>query len=734
MTLATHQKTRSTIRSTVLTFLFKHARRFPQWFALGSLLALSLVSSQAQLVEVGDGSPGPVKAQHLTAELTALGPQIAAGGTLQAGLVLTLEEGWHVYWVNAGDSGEPPAVKWTLPAGITAAPMQFPPPSRLPLGPLMDYGYEDQVAYPILLTAASSARPGKVRLDAHVTWLVCAAQCFPGKAHLSLDVDIVPAAQAASLAKPALVGALGQAIKSLPAALPEAMHATAIGDTKQIALTLRTGGREEDAEFYPFNPEQIDDAADQQEESLPDGIRLVLNRSAYSTALPKTLHGLVKLSDSESYDLTVPVTPGVIAPVVAGRKSGAPAAAPDVTLVGELGLAFLGGLVLNLMPCVFPVLFLKGLALVNSSTEEKRRQRLHGLTYALGILVSFWTVVGALLVLRAGGRQVGWGFQMQSPGFVAVLATLVFFLGLSLAGQFELGLSLTSTGGELTQKHGFAGSFFTGVLATVVATPCMGPLLGAAVGFALSQPVALTFLIFTFLALGLALPYLLLTLQPQWTSILPRPGAWMEVLKQLTAVPLFATAIWLAWVYGQLYGTDGLNRMALLLLSFLVLAIAGWALGRWPARWGSMVAAILLIILALILPLRRPAIETQSWQPWSPENLMVARASGEPVFIDFTAAWCLSCKVNEAAVLRSAEIEHKFAKGHFKLLKADWTQYDPQITAELAGVNRSGVPTYIIYPAGKDSNADVLPELLTKDIVSSAIDRDMLLGTTRGAR
>ena len=688
--------------------------------------------ARAQIVEVGDGGPGPVKAEHLTAELTSLRPQIAAGGTLQGGLVLTIEEHWHVYWVNAGDSGEPPKITWTLPKGITAGPMQFPAPQRLPLGPLMDYGYEDQVAFPFTLTAAPNLKPGKVHLDARVTWLVCAAQCLPGKAHLGLDVDVVPGPQP----DPPLVGALGQSINGLPSPLPDKMSASAVGDAHSIAVTLHTGDREEDAEFYPFDQEQIDNAADQQVESLPDGIRVVLRRSSDSTALPKTLHGLIELGGNENYEFTVPVAPGVVAPVAATAKSGdAPApATTDVTLVGELGLAFLGGLVLNLMPCVFPVLFLKGLGLVHSSTEEKRRQRLHGLVYTLGILVSFWAVVGILLILRAGGRQVGWGFQMQSPGFVAVLSAMVFFLGLSLAGQFELGLSLTSAGGDLARKQGFAGSFFTGVLATVVATPCMGPLLGAAVGFALSQSIALTFLIFTMLALGLALPYLLLTMQPQWTSLLPKPGAWMEVLKQLTAVPLFATAIWLAWVYGQLFGPeDGLNRMALLLFSFLILAIAGWALGRWPARWSSLAAAVLLIVIALFVPLRHQTVEAQTWQPWSPDTFATARASGDPVFIDFTAAWCLSCKVNEAAVLRSADIESKLAKGHFKLLKADWTQYDPRITAELASVNRSGVPTYVIYPAGKNANADVLPELLTKDIVSKAIEKDLLLSTAQNS-
>ncbi len=680
----------------------------------------------AQLVEVGDGGPGPVKAQHLTAEMTALRPQIAAGGSLTAGLVLTLEEHWHVYWVNAGDSGEPPRITWTLPAGITADPPQFPPPQRLPLGPLMDYGYETQVAFPMQLHAASNLKPGKVHLDARVSWLVCAAQCLPGKAHLGLDVEVVPG----PLSDPPIVGALGAAIASLPKPMPATMTVAATADGKALGLTVHTGKKEAEAQFYPFDADQIDNAAAQGVEPLRDGVRVVLRRAPDTAALPKSLHGLLELAGGTSYDFTVPVTAGTVVPVTAAVKQ-APASEGvgfGATLFGELGLAFGGGLLLNLMPCVFPVLFLKGLALVHSSTEEKQRQRLHGLVYTAGILLSFWAVVGALLLLRAGGRSVGWGFQMQSPGFVAVLASLVFFLGLSLAGQFEIGLSLTSAGGGLAQKQGFAGSFFTGVLATVVATPCMGPLLGAAVGFALSQPVALTFLVFTVLALGLAFPYLLLTLQPQWTSLLPKPGAWMEILKQFSAVPLFATAIWLAWVYGQLFGSDGLNRVALLLLCFLVLAIAGWALGRWPARWGSGITALVLIPLALSLPLRPQSVGAASWQPWSPENLAAARASGEPVFIDFTAAWCLSCKVNEAAVLRSDEIESKLAKGHFKLLKADWTQYDPRITAELAGVHRSGVPTYVIYPAGKTSNADVLPELLTRDIVSKAIQKDLVVG------
>jgi thiol:disulfide interchange protein len=698
--------------------------RVLRWLILLFLLGLALRAASGQIVEVGDGTAGPFKADHLTAELTTLNAQnqIAAGGTLQVGLVLTIEEHWHVYWTNAGDSGEPPHITWTLPTGITAGPMQFDPPDQLPLGPLMDFGYEDQAVFPVTLTASPSLKPGRVHLDARVNWLVCESQCVPGKAHLGLDLEVVKG----PVPEPQLIGALGQAIKNLPKPLPSTMSATALGGSKTILLTVHTGDSQSDAEIYPFDQDILDSPAPQHAKALPDGIQVWLQRASTSTALPKDLHVLVKLSDTEAYDTTVPVTPGEPPPYTGGKTTSplAPASTTDLGLLSALGLALLGGILLNLMPCVFPVLFLKGLALVHSSNEERSRQRLHGLVYTLGILASFWTIVAALLILRAGGRQLGWGFQLQSPGFVAVLASFIFFLALSLAGQFEIGLSLTSAGGDLAQKQGLTGSFFTGVLATVVATPCMAPLMGAAVGFALAQPPFITFLVFTALGLGLALPYLVLTMQPQWTRVLPRPGAWMEVLKQATAVPLFATAIWLTWVYGQLYSPDGVDRTVPLLAGFLVLAIAGWVLGRWPARTKSTIAAALLILFALALPVRKVTVERLTWQPWSPASFAAARASGQPIFVDYTAAWCLSCQVNERAVLDAADVDALLGAHHFILLRADWTHYDPNITQSLAALNRSGVPAYVIYPAGPNTNPDVLPELLTKDVVLKQIAKD----------
>ena len=703
-----------------------HIRRLISALVLLTCALLTQPGAYAQLQSVGDGGPGPVKAQHLTAELVSVAPSIAPGGTLQAGLVLTLEEHWHVYWLNAGDSGEPPHIAWTLPAGISASPMQFPIPSRLPLGPLMDFGYEDTVAFPVQITAANSVKPGPVHLDAQITWLVCREVCIPGKAHLGLNVTVAPGAAAPS--QPA--GALGEALTLIPKPLPSGTKLSIRGGKTEFVFTLITGSRKTDAEFYPADQDQIANAANQSVEPLPDGLRLRVPRSEDLKTLPAQLHGVIKLSDSEAYEITAPVVPGESAPAPSSSRPSA-GSSSSVTVVTAIGLAFVGGIILNLMPCVFPVLFLKGLALVQSSGEERSRLRSHGLVYTLGILVSFWIIVAVLLILRAEGRQAGWGFQLQSPTFLTLLAAGIFFFALSLAGLFDIGLSLTSAGGELAQKQGYTGSFFTGVLATIVATPCTAPLMGAAIGFALAQPAGITFAVFTALGLGLATPYLLLSFQPAWTRVLPRPGAWMEIFKQLTAVIFFATVIWLTYVYGSLFAGgngagQGIYRISLLLACFLMLAVAGWVLGRWPARWTSTVAAILIAAVGLAIPLYQPKDTNLVWGTYSQQALDQARASGHPVFIDFTAAWCLSCQVNERLVLKSAEVQRQFSRNKVTLLKADWTQYDPAITKELASINRSGVPTYVIYPASANATADVLPELLTKDIVLTALKKDIV--------
>ena len=396
------------------------------------VLCLFPFAMPGQLQPVGDGGPGPVKAQHLTAELVSFGSTIAPGSTLQAGLVLTMEEKWHVYWINAGDSGEPPHIKWTLPAGLTSSPMQFPAPSRLPLGPLMDFGYEDTAGFPVTFTASADMKPGPVHVDALVDWLVCAQVCIPGKAHLGLNLTVRTTSRST-----APVGALGQALSLIPKPLPLGYDVSVLGGQKDFVVTLKSGTREPDAEFYPFDSDLIANAEDQPVEPLADGVRIRIPKSPDLTKLPARLHGVLKLSDTVSYEFTAPVTPGE----VAAAPAHAPTSNSGITTAGAIGLAFLGGIILNLMPCVFPVLFLKGLALVQSSGEERKQLRSHGAVYTLGILVSFWVIVAVLLILRAGGSQAGWGFQLQSPTFIAILASFLFFFALSLAGMFDLGLS-----------------------------------------------------------------------------------------------------------------------------------------------------------------------------------------------------------------------------------------------------------------------------------------------------
>ena len=681
--------------------------------AIAVTLAFSGLFAFGQIKVVGDGGPGPVKAQHLTVELLAQSKDVGAEAVV--GLSFTLEDGWHVYWVNAGDSGEPPHVKWTLPEGVTAGEMLFPAPGRLPLGPLMDFGYENTVTFPVKLQIAKGVKPGRMHVGAKVDWLVCREVCLPGKADMGIDLNVVPGASGGGTG----VGPLAEALAGLPRA---STRATVNAGRDDWVITLRTGKRESTGEFYPFDQEVIANSSPQRVELLADGVRVRVAKSPDLKALPKELHGLVKVSNTVSYEFTGPVVAGE----VAAEKGAKTEDSSGVTVWTALVLAFVGGIILNLMPCVFPVLFIKALALVRASNEERHRMRAHGWAYTLGILVSFWAIVLILLALRAGGSQLGWGFQLQSPGFIAVLASFLFMFAMSLAGQFDMGLSLTSVGGELTQKEGVTGSFFTGVLATVVATPCTAPLMGAAIGFALAQPAWVTLAVFTMLGMGLALPYVLLSLRPEWTRVLPKPGVWMEVLKQATAVPLFATVIWLTWVYGQLFSgsVDGVSAVAGLLGCFLVLSLAGWVLGRWPGRWSSAVIALAIVVLGLGLTLSRSKTETKtSWVAYSAPALAEARKSGKPVFVDFTAAWCLSCQFNERTVLNSADVQKRFKDGNVVLMKADWTKYDPAITAELEAVGRSGVPTYVIYPAKRA--ADVLPEVLTKGIVIAALDKDL---------
>jgi thiol:disulfide interchange protein/DsbC/DsbD-like thiol-disulfide interchange protein len=717
-------------------------------------------------------------APHVHVQLVVPASAINRGAAADAGLYFKIDPGWHVYWKNAGDAGEPPHMKWTLPEGITAGPLEFPAPKRLPLGPLMDFGYEDEVLFPFKVTVADATKPGWAVLHAKVDWLVCQASCIPGKAELEVTRGIAsPPSKSAFV--PQDLELFKRLSSRLPKPLPEEMKAIFQPTKDGFRLAVDTGRRETSATFFPADQDVIENPAPQTLTPTPSGLTLDLKKDANLTANPAELKGVLELSGGRAYDIAAaagtlaqgtspsvqasPATspaastaaPRSAAPISSPRAAsgpiaaapatepapspiGSPASVPSSPAPGSgpgffeaVSLAFLGGLILNLMPCVFPVLFLKGLSLVNSGNEERHQLRTHGMVYTAGILASFWVLVALLLALRGAGSKLGWGFQFQSPIFLALMAGLLFFLGLSLAGQFEIGLTLTSAGGSLAARQGYSGSFFTGVLAVVVATPCTAPFMGAALGYALQQSAVVTFAVFTALALGLALPYVALTFQPAWTRLLPRPGVWMEVLKQAVAIPIFATAIWLAWVLARAYGADTLLA---LLPSFLLLAIAGWFLGRWPARrWASLVASFIVlaaVAVSVLAPGRlarasEEATTTQAsgvWQPWSAEAVARYQAQGRPVMVDFTASWCLSCQVNERVALNQPSVQKAFQEGNVALLKADWTRGDDAITQTLAALGRSGVPAYALYVPGAKTPT-LLPEALTPGIVLDALNK-----------
>jgi len=664
---------------------------------------------------------------HLRVQLVFPNQNLNTGAPANAGLYFKLESGWHVYWENAGDSGEPPHIQWTLPAGVTASAMQFPAPQRLPLDPLMDFGYENEVLFPFTVKAAAPAKPGSFVLHAKVDWLVCREVCIPGKAELDQNVNVVSGAPVVDLTSPSDQELWNRLANAIPRALPSSDTAIFQPMPSGFRLAVTTGQRETQAAFFPEDEDVLDNPAPQTVTPTATGLILDLKKDANLTKIPAQMNGVLELAGGRNYEIAA--TPGTVA---------APPAAPAFSfaaLASTVFFAFLGGLLLNLMPCVFPVLFLKGLALVQSGAEERHKLRAHGLVYTMGILVSFWALVGLLLGLRAAGATLGWGFQFQSPIFLLVLAGLLFFFGLSLAGQFEIGLTLTSAGGSLAAKQDYMGSFFTGVLAVIVATPCTAPFMGAAIGYALAQPAAVTFAIFTALALGLAAPYVALTLQPAWTRMLPKPGVWMEILKQAVSVPIFGTVIWLTWVVAEAYGA---NLLLALLSIFLLLAIAGWFLGRWPAqRWATLVAVLLLLTaLAACITAPRELAEAPSeksaltsvgaargaWQPWSTDGVQRALAAGQPVFVDFTASWCLSCQVNERVALSQPEVMQAFGERNVALFKADWTREDPAITQALTALGRSGVPVYALYSPGQ-SDPQLLPQVLTPGIVLDAINK-----------
>jgi len=700
-------------------------------FGLGLGLLAQASPAFAQSGALPDAQPKVVAS--FISEHAAVTP----GGTVTVALRELIRENWHTYFVNPGDSGAPTIINWHLPEGWTAAAPQFPYPERIPVGPLMNFGYEDEVVLLNEITAPANAQPGETAtLEADVMWLVCSDVCIPEETHLSLPLSVAgeappPSAETAEL------------FAAARAKLPHTSPWTARYEASDTRFALLVEGpelasaRPKSAVFYPYADGLIDAPAPQNAGTASAGLVLQSAPGWKMTTAEKrsavdNIRGILVLTgaDGRVDALDIDAAPGPV-----------PAAA--VALVGEsdLGLlsailfALVGGLILNLMPCVFPVLSMKALALA-AKRDSPDAARVSALAYGAGVLLSFAALAAVLIALQSGGAAVGWGFQLQQPIFVALLALLMFAVGLNLSGLYEIGGGAMAGAGErLTHSSGSTGSFFTGVLAVVVATPCTAPFMGAAMGYALTQNAASALAVFLALGIGFALPFVLLGFFPRALRILPKPGAWMTSLRQVLAFPMYGAAIWLVWVLTLQAGSDGL---LVALASALALAFGLWALGRAQAadgfgrRAGLATAAVAILGAAALTSFtgnsappaaaaQADAASTLAYEPYTAARLEALRAEGRPVFINATAAWCITCLVNDRVALSGEALKSQFAEHKVASLKADWTNGNAEITALLAAQQRSGVPLYLYYAPGAQKPV-VLPQLLTESIVLAALN------------
>lgn len=690
---------------------------------------------------------------HVRAKLVASVGQVHPGEQITIGLNQRIIEHWHTYWSNPGDSGLATTIEWTLPTGASAGDIQWPIPHKFKLGPVTNYGYEREVTLLSPVTVPKDARAGSsFPLEAKVNWLVCQDTCIPQEAHLSLSLPVVAPGQ------PSLPGSplIDQARAQLPVASPWKVgaQAHAHGVALRIEDAALGGAQVKDVWFYPLTWGHVAHNAEQPRTTDAQGVTLQLQAGETPPQPGQALAGVLVVTQTDGqggdvrrgYDVSVTVPPGGApappATPLAAADATAPASSLEEAPIGlglALLLALLGGLVLNLMPCVFPVLSIKALAMLNHHDQTPRQARLHGLAYTLGVLASFALLAGLLVAVKAGGAQVGWGFQFQSPLFVLVVAYLMFAVGLSLSGVFTIGASVTGVGSSLADRSGYTGSFFTGVLATVVATPCTAPFMGGAIGFALTQPTPALLAVFLSLGLGLALPYLLLSSWPALQRWLPRPGLWMERVKQALAFPMYGAAAWLVWVLALQAGIDA---VAAALGGMVLIAFAAWVYDSsrhssvFARRAGLGLAAVALLVaiggtgLAVRSfeatagashTLSANAAADRNWEPYSTERFEALRAKGDPVFLNFTAAWCITCLVNERVALSRPPVAEAFKAQGITYLKGDWTRQDPQISQVLDKFGRSGVPLYVYYPQGLQSKPVVLPQILTPELVVSAV-------------
>jgi thiol:disulfide interchange protein/DsbC/DsbD-like thiol-disulfide interchange protein len=708
------------------------------------LLGMMLASPAAHALSGAVVATDNVKAR-LTSEVSSVGP----GQVFWVALALDIRDGWHTYWRNPGDSGQATKLVWTLPAGFTAGDIVWTTPHRFELPPLVNYGYAGHAVHLVRIIAPKGLAPGApLTLSAKASWLVCADICVPESADLQLSLPVSSAAGPIDSADSALFTAArgdvaGAAPASAGARIQDGRLIIALG--KEWGPTL---AQIKSLVFFPYDEGGIEYAAPQTLTRTRDGIELAMKLGYQPPAAGSSVRGVLVATEQNGSDtlavpmeIAAPLTGGATAGAGTGKAVSAKAELPT-SLPALLLYAVLGGLILNLMPCVFPVLSIKAIGLAEQAKKHPATVRTKGLVFAAGVISSMLLLAAVLLMLRAGGEQIGWGFQLQSPLFVTLMVYLLLAVGLNLSGVFEIGGGLAGVGDTLTQGEGYRASFFTGVLTTLVATPCTAPYMAAAVGAALTQSPSIALCIFAALGVGLALPYLLLSFAPGLRSALPKPGAWMDTLKQLLAFPVYASAAWLLWVLANQTSTG----LAAALAGAILIALAAWAYQRSKSsskrgRVAALCTATLAALLAIVLPVQfaggaaHPAgvasaqAAADEWQPYDAARLAELKSAGRPVLVNFTASWCLTCLVNERNAFADSAVQRVFHDKDVTLMKGDWTNRDPAITQALAAFGRAGVPLYLVYNS-KPGSAEpvVLPQLLTASIVQDAFagaaDRD----------
>ncbi len=741
--------------------------------AFASIAAVSVCVASVLAAQAPARDPSPHSDAVLVSDVASAQP----GKSVTVAVRLTLDPGWHTYWINPGDAGLPLTVKWSLPTGVTIGALQFPTPHLTPQPPLMSYGYETEVLVLAEVRVPANASVGSsLHIAGNADWLACADVCLPATGPLSLDIPVTAAANSAPTTWTA-------AVASARAQLPVSSDGwqfrgwpTADGYTLTVITPMAVTSNLAQPYFFVDSANVLEYPTPQRVARSGDTLVFSLARAKIAPVKATALRGVIAANVASATQRGWLVDASVAASVPAALRKRAesmladsttrsigsageaaavvlpqaaiPDPGADMSLVVAIAFAFIGGLLLNLMPCVFPVLSVKVLGVLqHGGSANASRGRRHGLAFGSGVLLSFWALAGGLMLLRAGGVGLGWGFQLQSPGVVALLALLMFALGLNLSGVFEIGLSLTRLGGA-GSGGGYGDSLLTGLLAVLVAAPCTAPFMGAALGFALVQPAFIGLLVFTALGIGLALPFVVLTSVPQLLRFLPRPGPWLETLKQLFAFPLYATVVWLLWVFGQ---QVGMNALAVLMLAMIVLALGAWLWARGVRldhRSTRAVAAVVMLCAAgvgLASGRMEPQPRVQliqsgadstgsAWEAYSPERVSQLRAEGRPIFIDFTAAWCLSCQVNERIALRTDAVRRAFVRGNVALLRADWTSRDDAITKALASFGRSGVPLYVLYPAGTTGAPSILPAVLTAGMVVDAVRKAAPTAVVSGIR